>query len=407
MAHMMGERGDSGRSRSRRAAFSQTAGQEIWRPCSDDRDLLPDPTQIQALSRYLAPPSLSEFSVFVSTGQADRRKRAWQSGSQQSSDDDEHPLTSSKCSGMDSGHSRSRSGSDSFDWSCPPLPGQVPVEPTGTSNGRNVQGAMEASPHNKISTGQADRTLQSGSQQSSDEDEHPFSSSSSSSSSKCSCIGHFGSRRTASTDSSLGIMSSLSLSSRGSLNVIWRWSGDGSDSQSEQVRSDSIDWSCPPLPGQVPVEPTGTSNGRNVQGAMEASPLNKISTGQADRTLQSGSQQSSDEDEHPFSSSSSSSKCSCIGHFGSRRTVSRDSSLGIMSSLSLSSRGSLNVIWRWSGDGLDSQSEQGRSESFDWSCPPLPGQVPVEPTGTSNGRNVQGAMEASPYNKISTVQIGT
>ncbi|XP_067268943.1 uncharacterized protein [Pseudorasbora parva] len=154
MAHMMGERGDSGRSRSRRAAFSQTAGREIWRLCSDDRDLLPDPIKILALSRYLAPPSLSEFSVSVSTGQADRRKMAWQSGGQQSSDDDEHPLnsTSSKCSCMDSGHSRSRSGSDSFDWSCPPLPGQVPVEPTGTSNGRNVQGAMEASPLNKTST---------------------------------------------------------------------------------------------------------------------------------------------------------------------------------------------------------------------------------------------------------------
>ncbi|XP_067268735.1 uncharacterized protein [Pseudorasbora parva] len=404
MAHMMGERGDSGRSRSRRAASSQTAGQEIWRLCSDDRDLLPDLTQIQAIPRCLAPPSLSEFSVSVSTGQADRRKMAWQSGSQQSSDDDEHPLnsTSSKCSCMDSGHSRSRSGSDSFDWSCPPLPGQVPVEPTETSNGRNVQGAMEASPLNKTSTGQADRTLQSGSQQSSDDDEHPFSSSSSSS--KCSCIdsGHFGSRRTASTDSSLGIMSSLSLSSRGSFNVIWRWSGDGLDSRSEQGRSDSFHWSCPPLPGQVPVEPTGTSNGRNVQGAMEASPLNKTSTGQADRTLQSGSQQSSDDDEHPFSSSSSSSKCSCIGHFGSRRTASTDSSLGIMSSLSLSSRGSFNVIWRWSGDGLDSRSEQGRSDSFDWSCPPLPNPVPVEPTGTSNGRNVQGAMEASPLNKTST-----
>ncbi|XP_067305970.1 uncharacterized protein [Pseudorasbora parva] len=277
MAHMMGERGDSGHSRSRRAAFSQMAGQEIWGPSSDDRDPMPDPTQIQALPRYLAPPSLSEFSVFVSTGQADR-KRTRQSDSQQSSDDDEHPLTSSssKCSCMDSGHSRSRSGSDSFDWSCPPLPGQVPVEPTGTSTGRNVQGAMEASILNKISTGQADRTLQSDRQQSSDEDEHPFSSSSSSS--KCSCIGHFGSRRTASTESSLGIMSSLSQSSRGSYNVIWRWSGDESDSRREQGRSDSFDWSCPPLPGQVPVEPTGTSNGRNVQGAVKASPLNKIST---------------------------------------------------------------------------------------------------------------------------------
>ncbi|XP_039517675.1 serine/threonine-protein kinase pim-3-like [Pimephales promelas] len=35
-------------------------------------------------------------------------------------------------------------------------------------------------------------------------------------------------------------------------------------------------------------------------------------------------------------------------------------------------------------------------------CPPLPGQVPVEPAVTSNGLIAQGAVEASPANKSST-----
>ncbi|XP_048048877.1 uncharacterized protein LOC125269879 [Megalobrama amblycephala] len=88
MSHR-GERVASGRSRSRRAASSQTAGQEVWRPGSDDcvQDPLPDPTQTlsQEISGYLTPLP-SEFSVFVSTGQ-DHWRRKWQSGSQQSPDD--------------------------------------------------------------------------------------------------------------------------------------------------------------------------------------------------------------------------------------------------------------------------------------------------------------------------------
>ncbi|XP_067286097.1 uncharacterized protein [Pseudorasbora parva] len=466
MAHMMGERGDSGRYISRRAAFSQTAGQEIWRPCSDDRDPLPDPTQSQELRKYLAPLSLSELSVFVSTGQADR-KRTQQSGRQQSSDDDdEHPFTSSssKSSSMDS-RSSEQGRSDSFDWSCPPLPGQVPVEPTETSNGRTVQGAMVASPLNKLSTGQADRkrTKQSSRQQSSDDDEHPFTSSSSSSKSSCMDSGHSRSSEQGRSDSfdwscpplpgQVPVEPTETSNGRtvqgameaSPLNKIATGQADrkrtqqsgrqqssddddehpftssssksssmdsGHSRSSEQGGSDSFDWSCPPLPGQVPVEPTETSNGRTVQGAMEASPLNRISTGQADRTQQSSSQQSLDDDEYPFTSSSSLSKSSSMdsSHSRSRRTASTDSSPGIVSSssssssssLSLSSRGSYNVIWRWSGDGSDSRSEQGRSDSLEWSSSPLPGQVPVEPTETSNSRTVQGAMEASPLKKIST-----
>jgi len=84
----------------------------------------------------------------------------------------------------------------------------------------------------------------------------------------------------------------MSLSSRGSYSVIWRWSGDGSDRPNQQgnrclSRSDSLEeWMCPPLPGQVPVGPSETSNGRTVQGAVEeASPVNKSSTGESEIRL--------------------------------------------------------------------------------------------------------------------------
>ncbi|CAM4697260.1 unnamed protein product [Leuciscus chuanchicus] len=73
--------------------------------------------------------------------------------------------------------------------------------------------------------------------------------------------------------------------------------------------------------------------------------------------------------------------------------------------LSLSSRGSYSVEWRWSGDGLESPNQQGlsRSDSLEgFLNPPLPGQVPVEPTETSDGRTAQSAVEASPVNKSST-----
>ncbi|XP_056106374.1 serine/threonine-protein kinase pim-2-like [Rhinichthys klamathensis goyatoka] len=88
-------------------------------------------------------------------------------------------------------------------------------------------------------------------------------------------------------------------SSRGTYIIEKRSSDNRSESQHEQVshgnrtlsRSDSLNRSlsrsnsfqelmCPPLPGQVPVEPTGTSNvpTATAQGAMEASPVNKSST---------------------------------------------------------------------------------------------------------------------------------
>ncbi|XP_048047495.1 serine/threonine-protein kinase pim-3-like isoform X4 [Megalobrama amblycephala] len=43
------------------------------------------------------------------------------------------------------------------------------------------------------------------------------------------------------------------------------------------------------------------------------------------------------------------------------------------------------------------------ADSFDgWLCPPLPGQVPVEPKETLRGLTAQGAMEASPVSESST-----
>ncbi|XP_077067386.1 uncharacterized protein LOC143721096 isoform X2 [Siphateles boraxobius] len=195
-AHMC-ERGGSGRSSSSRAAFFQTAGRDVWRPGSDDldQDPLPDPTQtlIQELPGYFTPQS-SEFSVSVSTGQADRKRELMQSP------DDGRPSTSSKHSCRDSSPgimstsslsssvgnvkrwlcglksfsskgtyivqwkrsgdrsksqyeqgscgNRSLSRTNSFEeFMCPPLPGQVPIEPTETSDV-----LMEASPVNESST---------------------------------------------------------------------------------------------------------------------------------------------------------------------------------------------------------------------------------------------------------------
>ncbi|ROL48033.1 Serine/threonine-protein kinase pim-2 [Anabarilius grahami] len=45
---------------------------------------------------------------------------------------------------------------------------------------------------------------------------------------------------------------------------------------------------------------------------------------------------------------------------------------------------------------------QNSNLSKGWTCPPLPGQVPLEPTETSHGRTAPGAREASPVTKSST-----
>ncbi|RXN08205.1 serine threonine- kinase pim-3-like protein [Labeo rohita] len=81
-----------GRSRSRSAAFTQTAGQEVGRRGSGDAAKKPLPNPNQSLSQelpgYIAPLP-SELAVSVSTDEP-HRKRKWQSGSQE----DERPSTS-------------------------------------------------------------------------------------------------------------------------------------------------------------------------------------------------------------------------------------------------------------------------------------------------------------------------
>ncbi|KAK7152491.1 hypothetical protein R3I93_010646 [Phoxinus phoxinus] len=290
MAHMMGERG--GRSRSRRAAFSQTAGQEFWRPGSDDQDPLPDPSQ--DLPGYLTSLS-SEFSV--STGQAHgtRVKQRPEDGRQahgtrvkqrpddgrqahgtrvKQRPDDGRPSTSSKHSRRGKApecRKRKRAGCLLRLWkatkgvfsgcSCSAV---TVVEPFVPPADPDPEPSSPAPDHSGVQTNN----------------------------------GRSRSWRTSSTDSSPGITSSSarslseahverrcgeswSLSSRGSYSVEWRWSGDGSESSNQQglSGSDSLEvFPCPPLPGQVPVEPTETSTGRTAQGAVEASPVNKSST---------------------------------------------------------------------------------------------------------------------------------
>ncbi|XP_051733894.1 serine/threonine-protein kinase prk-2-like isoform X7 [Ctenopharyngodon idella] len=117
---------------------------------------------------------------------------------------------------------------------------------------------------------------------------------------------------------------------------------------------------------------------------------------------QSGSQQRPD-DGRP-STSSKLSRRDSLSEDNVVRRFSRES-------ISLSSRGSHSVEWRWSGDISDSPSERGscssiclsRSDSLEgWTCPPLPGQVPLEPPETSHGRTAPGARESSPVTKSST-----
>ncbi|XP_067225198.1 serine/threonine-protein kinase pim-2-like [Chanodichthys erythropterus] len=87
-----------GCSRTRSAAFTQTANQEVGTHGSgdnNDQEPLPNPNQplSQELPGYLAPLP-SELASSVSTDQTDR-KRKWQSGIQQAPDD-RHPSTSYK-----------------------------------------------------------------------------------------------------------------------------------------------------------------------------------------------------------------------------------------------------------------------------------------------------------------------
>ncbi|KAK9981144.1 hypothetical protein ABG768_000707 [Culter alburnus] len=178
----MGERRASGRSRSRSAAFTQTASQEVGTHSFGDNDQEPLPNPAQPLSQelpgYLAPLP-SELASSVSKDQTlGKRKR--QSSIQQAPDDG-HPSTSykrpAKRTRTASGHSRSRSaaftqtagqvgthGSDDNDQE--PLPN--PAQPLS----QELPGYLAPLPSelaSSVSTDQRKRKRQSGSQQAPDD----------------------------------------------------------------------------------------------------------------------------------------------------------------------------------------------------------------------------------------------
>ncbi|XDV50882.1 hypothetical protein PO909_019873, partial [Leuciscus waleckii] len=165
---------------------------------------------------YLTPPSC-EF-VSVSTGPAQRKREL------QRPDDGRPSTPSSKCSRREMFQ----------EWMCPPLPGQVPVEPVKTSNVPTYLGEMEDVNKSSTASGRSSGD--------------------------------------APTDSPPGIMSTPSLSDC-VRDVVRRYCGSSSSLSS----SDSFqEWMCPPLPGQVPVEPMKTSNVPTAPAAMED--VNKSST---------------------------------------------------------------------------------------------------------------------------------
>ncbi|XDV39289.1 hypothetical protein PO909_008546, partial [Leuciscus waleckii] len=174
---------------------------------------MPGPIQ-EIIPGYLTPNVMSCEFVSVSTGPAQRKRELQRP-------DDERPSTSSK-------HSRREMFQE---WMCPPLPGQVPVEPVKTSNVPTSLGAMEDVNKSSTASGRSSGD--------------------------------------APTDSPPGIMSTPSLSDC-VRDVVRRYCGSSSSSDSFQ------EWMCPPLPGQVPVEPVKTSNVPTAPGAMED--VNKSST---------------------------------------------------------------------------------------------------------------------------------
>ncbi|XDV53694.1 hypothetical protein PO909_022130, partial [Leuciscus waleckii] len=171
-------------------------------------------------SQELIPADLTPLScefVSVSTGPAQRKRQLQRP-------DDGRPSTSSKCSPREMFQ----------EWMCPPLPGQVPVEPMKTSTVPTAPGAMEDVNKSSTASGRSSGD--------------------------------------APTDSPPGIMSTPSLSDC-VRDVVRRYCGSSSSLSS----SDSFqEWMCPPLPGQVPVEPMKTSTVPTAPAAMED--VNKSST---------------------------------------------------------------------------------------------------------------------------------
>ncbi|CAM4577938.1 unnamed protein product [Leuciscus chuanchicus] len=227
---MMGERGKH--SRSRRAAFGQTAGREVWRPDSDDRDQDPLPRDGQSQAHGTRAKQNPDVGRPSTSSNHSRREKA--------------PERMKK-----PGRFRKRwRGFFSRNVVEPFIPPADPVPEPSSSPSPDHSGVK---PNNDSSPGITPSSAWSS----------PWSSP----------------RPEAHVER--GSRELLSLSSRGSYSVEGSWSGDGMESPSEKglSRSNSFEgFLCPPLPGQVPVEPTETSTGRTARRAVEASPVNESST---------------------------------------------------------------------------------------------------------------------------------
>ncbi|CAM4735974.1 unnamed protein product [Leuciscus chuanchicus] len=227
---MMGERGKH--SRSRRAAFGQTAGREVWRADSDDRDQDPLPRDGQSQAHGTRAKQNPDVGRPSTSSNHSRREKA--------------PERMKK-----PGRFRKRwRGFFSRNVVEPFIPPADPVPEPSSSPSPDHSGVK---PNNDSSPGITPSSAWSS----------PWSSP----------------RPEAHVER--GSRESLSLSSRGSYSVEGSWSGDGMESPSEKglSRSNSFEgFLCPPLPGQGPVEPTETSTGRTARRAVEASPVNESST---------------------------------------------------------------------------------------------------------------------------------
>ncbi|CAM4683430.1 unnamed protein product [Leuciscus chuanchicus] len=529
---MMGGRGKH--SRSRRAAFWQTAGREVWRPDSDDRDQDPLPRDGQSQAHGTRAKQNPDVGRPSTSSNHSRRGR---SGSRRTvSTDSSLGITPSSSWSLPEAHVERGSreslnlcsrGSDSVEgsWSgdgwespsekglsrsnsfegflCPPLPGQVPVEPTETSTGRTAQGAVEASPVNESSTESfeslynVEQLIGSGGfgrvflgTRKFDGKKVAIKRMLKSDNYRYLYIP--GNPKPLVTEVALLMMMRLEPISpfviqlyewfehpkeftlvmeypghcESLFDIIYRqpWSDwfsrvvmrqavravlhcihhgvFHSDIHPQNVLFEKdtldlklIDFGCGQLfssegyernryrgvldycPPEVFTEPR-----------FHAVPANVWSLGVvlyelSNACLPFRNRTEITQAEVTFQNPNLSKRRS-----GSWRTVSIDSSPGITSSsawsspwssplpeahvergsresLNLCSRGSDSVEGSWSGDGWESPSEKGlsRSNSFEgFLCPPLPGQVPVEPTETSTGRTAQGAVEASPVNESST-----
>ncbi|XP_039529896.1 spindle assembly checkpoint kinase-like isoform X1 [Pimephales promelas] len=198
--------------------------------------------------------------------------------------------------------------------------------------------------------------------------------------------------------------------------VVSRSSNNRSESQHEPgsdgnslSRCDSFQWMCPPLPGQVPVEPTDISNVPTAHGAVEASPVNKSSTEKPTKRKKmkricSFLRNAWTAVKSPSGCCSDSKAVDVVEPFvppldlDSEPDSDPDHSDSLNSSVSSSDSLNSSVS---SSDSLN--RSLSRSDSFqEGICPPPPSQVSIEPTDTSNVPTAHGAVDASPVNNSST-----